>query len=204
MFRTKKAALAVVHSLSNTSKMPCKSYGLPAAECPVGSVLKQVKGSTCESCYGLKGMYVFPNVLEAQYKRMEALLDIRWVPAMVHLIKPTPYFRWHDCGDILGQWHLEKIIQVCRGCPNTKFWMPSRENKLIKNNLDRIPKNLTIRLSAAMIDGPPPAGFYNTSSVHHLKEAFGTACPAPDNNGECGDCRYCWDRRRRNISYHKH
>jgi len=204
MFETKKAALAVVHSLSKLSKMPCPGYGLPAAECPVGKKLRPVKGSTCNDCYGLKGRYVFPNVVEAQYKRMETLLDIRWVPAMVHLLKPLPHFRWHDCGDVLGQWHLNKIFQVCRATPNTKHWMPSREYKLIKDNLDQIPKNLVIRLSAAMIDGAPPTGFYNTSSVHHLKEAIGTACPAPQNAGECGDCRMCWDKRRRNISYKRH
>jgi hypothetical protein len=40
-----------VGGLSNPSKMPSKSYGLPAQACKVGGQLRAVKGSTCENCY---------------------------------------------------------------------------------------------------------------------------------------------------------
>lgn len=204
MFATKKEARSVVAGLSRPSKMPCPSYGLPASACHIGSKLREIEGSTCSKCYAHKGMYQFANVQAAQRRRLEALMDIRWVPAMVHLLKGEDYFRWHDSGDIMGQWHLDKIIQVCKLTPKTKHWMPTRESRLIKRNLHRLPKNLIVRVSATMIDGPPPKGFYNTSSVHRFGAAVGTACPAPQNNGECGDCRMCWDGRRRNISYHFH
>jgi hypothetical protein len=65
--------LSSVGGLSKPSKMPGWAYGIPAKECKTGSKLRQVKGSTCEKCYALKGCYVFKVVQEAQYKRLAAI-----------------------------------------------------------------------------------------------------------------------------------
>ena len=52
-----------VGGLSNPSKMPCMSYGLPAQACNVGGTLRDIEGSTCQNCYAYdRGMYVMPNV----------------------------------------------------------------------------------------------------------------------------------------------
>ena len=64
----------ITGSLSKPSKMPGHAYGLPAQECKTGSKLAKVKGSTCSSCYALKGCYVFKVVKAAQYKRQAASL----------------------------------------------------------------------------------------------------------------------------------
>jgi hypothetical protein len=200
----KREASVIVGGLSKTSKMPAMSYGLPAAECNVGRVLAKLEGSTCHGCYALKGQYRFPNVVEAQYRRLESLNDLRWVDAMVTLLKGEKYFRWHDSGDVRDQVHLDKIFQVCRRCPDTKFWMPTREAALIRRNRGYIPGNLTIRVSAAMVDGAPPKAFDNTSTVHFEEKAVGFTCPAPKQGGQCGDCRRCWSRRTKNVSYAKH
>lgn len=202
-FRTKAEALEVVGGLSKTSKMPCPSYGLPACECPTGMILAEVEGSTCNGCYALKGRCAMPNSVNAQYRRMESLTNEDWVAAMVFLILPLEVFRWHDTGDLLGQWHLDLIIAVCEATPKVKHWLPTREYRLIKDNLHRIPDNLVVRVSAPMVDGAAPS-FKNTSTVHRDLPAIGTACPAIDNGGKCGDCRMCWDKRRRNISYNYH
>ena len=203
VFKTKAAALAVVGGLSKTSKMPCPSWGTPAAECVNGRVLAEIEGSTCHDCYALKGRCAMPNSTQAQYRRLDAMNHEDWVAAMVFLIVALPYFRWHDTGDLMCQEHLDKIIEVCELTPNTKHWLPTREYKLIKANLHRIPNNLVVRVSAPMIDGAAP-GFDLTSTVHRNLPAIGTACPAMDNGGQCGDCRMCWDKRRKNISYHYH
>ena len=200
----KREANEIVGGLSSTGKMPCKSYGLPAAECNVGMKLACIEGSTCSDCYAMKGQYRFSNVQAAQYRRLESLNDLRWVDAMVTLIEDMHYFRFHDSGDIQGQTHLDKIFQVCRRCPDTKFWMPTREAKLIRQNFNRIPGNLTIRVSAAMVDGKPSKAFINTSSVHYEERAVGFSCPAPKQGGECRDCRRCWSKRTKNVSYNYH
>ena len=80
-------AKRIVGGLSHPSKMPCPGYSLPAQECKMGSILAQIKGTTCHGCYALKGFYQFPKVHEALVKRLESLKDPRWVEAMVFLIK---------------------------------------------------------------------------------------------------------------------
>ena len=97
-----KEALKIVGGLSKPSKMPGWAYGIPAAECKTGELLRDVKGSTCEGCYALKGCYVFEVVQAAQYRRLESIQDSRWVDAMAMLInsKKSKWFRWHDSGDV--------------------------------------------------------------------------------------------------------
>jgi hypothetical protein len=68
----KTEALQITGSLSKPSKMPGKAYGLPAKECKTGSKLAKIPGSTCSSCYALKGCYVFKVVQEAQYTRIKS------------------------------------------------------------------------------------------------------------------------------------
>ena len=123
----------ITGSLSKPSKMPGHAYGLPAQECKTGSKLAKVKGSTCSSCYALKGCYVFKVVKAAQYKRLESIkTSALWVPAMAAQINSpseTKFFRWHDSGDVQ---ELERIYSrffaVCQAMtPDVAHWMPTRE-----------------------------------------------------------------------------
>ena len=56
-----KEAHRHTHSLSNTSKMPGKSYGIQAKFCGIGAKLAKVEGTVCSSCYGLNGFYNMPT-----------------------------------------------------------------------------------------------------------------------------------------------
>lgn len=201
---TKPEAWAIVGGLSSPSKMPGYAYGLPAKECGTGGALRKVPGSVCSGCYAFKGNYMFPNVQKAQYRRLESLGHPRWVEAMVFLVTALDmrYFRWHDSGDLQSPAHLNMIVQVARQCPDVQFWLPTRERIFVyswtKAN-GELPKNLVVRVSAAMIDGPAPE-FPNTSTV-----VTGQAsCPAPSQGGECGTCRACWNPEVKNVSYRKH
>jgi hypothetical protein len=211
----KKDAINIAGSCTRTSKMPSLSYSLPAKECITGSKLVKVKGSVCEGCYALKGNYhrFAKNIEPAQYKRLESIKHPDWVKAMVKLIGNKPYFRWHDSGDLQSVDHLYKIAQVARQTPRTLHWLPSREYDIVKNFVkqDTLPVNLVIRLSAMMIDQPAklPRSLRNfanilTSSVHSQKELTGFKCKAPDQEGQCGECRACWDNKVTNVSYHVH
>jgi len=194
-------AWEIVGGLSKPSKMPGWSIGLPAKECKTGSKLRQVKDSVCYNCYALKGCYVFKVVQDAQYRRLEATKSPRWVQAMVHLInskKPT-VFRWHDSGDVQDLEHLNKIYEVCKLTPGKRHWMPTRE-AWIKDHLDRAPANLVIRFSAPKVDHAAPASWPHTSTV----VTAGASCPAPHQGNECKDCRNCWNKEIKNISYGQH
>ena len=223
-----KEAKEITGSMTRTSKMPGLSYSLPAWECKTGAKLAKIKGSVCNGCYAMKGNYTrYPAIKAAQYVRLKAITDPRWVPAMVTQIKRQKYFRWHDAGDIQSADHLQKIFEVCRLTPDTKHWIPTREAQFLKDvNPEEVPENLIIRMSSHMIDQGPVSFWPWTSTV--VNEKNKSTCPAPYTDkkgkvhtatqmkaytpaqkkeldfGHCGNCRSCWDRNTPNVEYGKH
>ena len=207
MFRTLKEAEAIHGGLGKPSKMPGYAYGIPAKHCKVGMKLHKVPGSVCADCYALKGRYVFANVQTAQERRFQSLKHPLWVQAIAWTLnkRKCDYFRWHDSGDLQGMWHLINIVEVANLCPDTKFWLPTRENALVSQYLStmgKFPKNLVVRMSGAMIDGYAPIKFFNTSTV--VTKATDATCPAYQQGGVCGSCRSCWDPAVRNVAYPRH
>lgn len=213
-----KEAISIAGPLGYPSKMPGTSYGISAKACITGSKLNLVKGSTCEGCYALKGNYIYPSVKMAHEKRLTGIVNPLWVDAMVAMLKAahkprkvglqlSKHHRWHDSGDLQSIDHLEKICEVARQTPELAHWLPTREAGILKRFLDgggKVPSNLTIRVSATMVDGNPSAVWPCTSTVHEKSAAKGHVCPAPTQNNNCGDCRACWSQDIANVSYHKH
>jgi len=116
----------------------------------------------------------------------------------------TGYHRWHDSGDLQSVEHLEKIIEVCRRTPQIRHWLPTRELAMLRASKTPIPDNLTIRVSATMIDGLPPPGWPG-STVHRDTPPPGAhRCPAPEQGHQCGTCRACWSRDVPLVSYGLH
>lgn len=200
-----------VGGLSEPSKMPCYSYSLPARACKVGSILREVKGSTCNKCYAFRGNYAWGHVQNAQWRRLGLISEPDWVSNMVAVINAktsfaVPYFRWHDSGDIQSIEHLDKIVEIAKQLSHIKFWIPTRENGIVKQWLAAHPKgfprNLTVRLSAAMIgEAAPRVKGTVGSSVSNPK---GFQCPAKSQANHCGDCRACWNKKVKDVSYAKH
>tara|TARA_B100001123_G_C14959975_1_gene887251 strand:- start:82 stop:765 length:684 start_codon:yes stop_codon:yes gene_type:complete len=218
--RTKKQLTATTGGLSAPGKMPGSGWSIPAQECNVGSRLRKIKGSVCEGCYALKFRYLFKNVKDALGRRLalwrlaqgDPIRRQEWRESMAESIRRdvertgVAYFRWFDSGDLQGRDMLDDIIAVCRMTPAIKHWLPTRETGILATvDLDEIPGNLVIRLSAAMVNGPRPAKWRWTSTVYSKpNKPTGRACPAYQQEGQCGDCRSCWDKRVVEISYPKH
>ena len=210
MKATIKQITQEIGSLSNPSKMTGHCYSIPAKNCITGGKLSKVKNSICSICYAKKGRYGFKNVSDAMEKRLNSLNRSDWVDKIVLLIQKkekTGFFRWHDSGDIQGTWHLEKIAEVAKRLHHIKFWLPTREYAFVMEwmKYSKVPKNLTIRLSAYMIDGKPPTSLakklgLSTSGVS--ENSFN--CPASKQDNECGSCRACWDNSIENVNYKKH
>jgi len=215
-----REAKAIAGSLGYPSKMPGTSYGIPAQACITGAKLAKVPGSTCSSCYALKGNYIFPSVKASLAARLEAIRHESFVEAMVLLLtkahergrnpktgeKLDKFHRWHDSCDLQSRDHLARICAVARATPWLRHWLPTREGQIVKafvRDGGTIPANLTIRLSATMIDGAAPTAWPQTSTVH-TGEAAGHACPAPRQGNKCGECRACWSADVANVSYHVH
>lgn len=203
--QTLKQAEEIAGPLGWPSKMPGASYGLPAKRCQVGSVLAKLPNTVCSKCYALKGRYMFPKVQDALERRWRSLQHPAWVEALTFMIRrhQCSYFRWHDSGDIQSLEHLEKIADVALRCKDTKFWLPTREKDYVHQFMrvhGAFPRNLVVRVSGTLIDGPPPVGFANTSTV----VTKNPTCPAPEQDNNCRDCRACWNPRRKNVAYGKH
>lgn len=210
---TKSDARAVCGTLTQTSKMPCKSSSLPTESCQTGFRMAQIAGSICASCYADKGMYaMYANTIKpAQFARLDAVWQAMqsadagalWVSGMAALIGQDPFFRHHDSGDLQGLAHLELIAALCNATPGTRHWLPTREYGMVKEYIAKhgaLPANLTIRLSAMYPDQPVkiPASLQGVPGIAasnvHTPDApvHGHACAAPAQNGECRECRACW------------
>jgi len=209
---TKKRAWKLVGGLSNTSKMPCSSWGLSPKRCLTGAKLTAIPGSVCHDCYARKGYYCYPRVREAHERRLTASKDPQWIEAMSLLINEQaplePYFRWFDSGDLQSTGMLRRIAEVARTTPEVSHWLPTKEHDLVEHYLARyeLPENLVVRLSAHHIDEPAPEIHgLPTSTVHKDRSPFGVACPAYERRPvTCGDCRSCWNPTVRNVSYRHH
>jgi hypothetical protein len=209
----KKDAYTITGGLTQTSKMPCKSYSLPTEACKTGFKMAQIKGSVCASCYADRNFYLmYQNTIKpAQFARLDSLTSPAWVDAMVALIGLDAYFRWHDSGDLQGLDHFKKIVEVANQTPKTKHWLPTREYSVIKEFISAggtIPKNLIVRLSGMYPDQAVkiPASLQGikgiTTSNVHTSKPIGLACKAPSQAGECRDCRACWTDKP--VSYLMH
>ena len=195
-----KEAVKITGSMTRTTKMPGLSYSLPAWECQTGSKLRQVPGTPCFGCYALKGNYTrYPDIKKAQYKRLASLARGSWTVAMVAQVKRQKFFRWHDAGDVQSPEHMSKILAVRNATPLTRHWLPTQERPYLPAPED-VPDNLVIRLSGSKVDGPPPTAWTHTSSV----VTKGATCPAPQQGKKCRECRKCWTKSVKNVSYGKH
>ena len=224
-YTIKQANIITGGGLTQVSKMPEYTYNLPAHECNVGSELVNVEGSVCEGCYALKGLFAryAKTINPAQYARLESLKNDDWSDAMAFLINhyhkhSHVYFRWHSSGDIQDLAHLIKICHVAFNTPDVFHWLPTREYKIVNEYIEivgDIPANLNIRLSAHMVDQSIPVvpAQLTSSSVFKMAPAPARSwiCPAQDQGNKCDgrseggmNCRACWDRTVKEVSYHKH
>ena len=210
----KAQAAIVCGSMSQTSKMPCKSSSLPTEACHTGFRMAKLKGSICASCYADKGFYKMyeKNIKPVQFARLDSVQQAMqspehaqlWLSAMVAHIGSDAYFRHHDSGDLQGLEHLELIVSLARLTPSCKHWLPTREYGMVKafiakHGRNSIPANLIIRLSAMYPDKPViiPASLQGiagitASNVHASATPVGYACNAPKQDGKCLECRACW------------
>jgi len=202
-----------IGTLSNPSKMPSYAWGISARQCKTGSKLAKIKGTICNKCYALNGHYLYPVVANAHKIRLDAVKLPEWVDYMAELLtqkykrldKSRLFHRWFDSGDLQSYEHLMKIFEVCRLTPHIKYWLATREYKIIsKIKYEDIPKNLVLRVSGIKTDGQPPKFWKWTSTVHKNKKPIGRECPAYKQGGECGSCRACWSRSVKQVSYKEH
>lgn len=224
---TMRSAESIAGTLGHPSKMPGFSYGISAQLCNVGSKLRTVPGSVCSGCYAMSDWYrSWRPLLQGHAHRERGIRHPRWVEAMTFMInrkcREEPWFRWHDSGDLRGIWHLENIVEVCERTPTVQHWLPTREYDVVAGYLASgkpFPPNLTVRLSAHMIDSDPvvpdlirhlPTSTVSTAPSRLMGEKLiegkgSVECRAVEaRDNKCGPCRACWDSRVTNVQYPQH
>ena len=120
----------------------------------------------------------------------------------------SEYFRWFDSGDVQSVRMALNILDVVEATPGKRHWIPTKERSIwleaIKQYGRKLPENVVIRYSATMVDQAPPESWAHSSAVVKSIDAIGHECPAPTQQGKCGECRACWDKNVKTVSYHKH
>ena len=222
--------------LSRPGKMPCGSFSIPVEYCVSASHMHdaaKTPNAICPYCYAKRGHYVFEVVKRALEKRYRFAMSNDFVPIMSDFLnmkrknlmrrhgknfKPMR-FRWFDAGDLQSIKMLDDICTICRNTPDIKHWLPTREGRMVKyyrEDGNKIPSNLMIRVSAKNIDGAPPTKLarrlgVGTSTVlskdNFKKKLF--KCRASEDHpsspkGKCGSCSACWDHRIEDVSYGIH
>lgn len=201
-----RLAETITGGLSFPSKMPCPSWGISAARCRIGQVLAQRPGTVCNGCYAMRGTYGFSSVQQKLEQRYQGLFHPLWTPAMVFLVRYhcDQYFRVFDSGDLQSVSHLKNLITLARNVSDVRMWLPTREYAIVRTCADEIPENLTVRVSAHVVDAEPPSWWPTTSTVTSGQEPGDGICPAREQENACGECRACWDREVPNVAYRLH
>ena len=155
-----------------------------------------------------------PTVKAALQRRFERVTqDLEgWqadMTLLIHNTNTSGFFRWHDSGDLQSVDHLRAINEIALALPAVKFWLPTREYKIVKQFTDRgtVAENLIIRLSAYFKATAPPLAIaealgVQTSTVDFTDSAH--ICDAQEKGGRCLTCRKCWDKSLTNIDYPLH
>lgn len=202
--------------LTTTSKMPSKSWSLPAGDACPAAVFGA--GAICGSCYAAKGAYAWSTTKRAQRERFNwTVRSMRtpegreeFIATMVAAIGTrNPYFRVHDSGDLFSPAYTSAWAEIARRLPTVQFWVPTRTYRFLAMpkwaaalaELSALP-NVTIRPSALHFDAPAPEVPSMAAGTTASKAGF--TCPAHSQGNQCGSCRACWDAPSMPISYRKH
>ena len=199
--------------ISNASKMPCKSWSLPAWDsCPSAKDSDGKPVDACHYCYALTGAYRFPATIASRAHNMEDWKADDWVSVMVAKIGKAKFFRWFDSGDVYDIKLAQKIYTVMGLTPNCQHWLPTRMYKDnafadIFKRINALP-NAVARFSSDSIKGETVEGDV-TSTIIESAEDFipkkgESLCRAYTRNGKCGSCRACWSKDVKVIRYALH
>lgn len=204
-------ALKVIHSLGYATKMPCYTYSISAWDCNRGGKLRDIPNSVCHKCYAIRGNFARPNIQKGLNARREAIDNPLWAEAMIVVLmtkEHSGHFRWFSSGDLQSLGMLLKICKVVNGTPHIKHWLPTREVNILrafKRAGFTFPDNLTVRVSADLLETAPPATMLKKLGVvgSSVSKTHST-CPASQTNNHCTQCRACWDKNIPLITYPYH
>lgn len=197
--------------ISNTSKLGVRSWSLQAIEtCPGAIAAPGELVDACKGCYATTGNYRFENVKAPRRHNKEDWQRLEWVDDMVEELTQDSHFRWFDSGDMYALGLAEKMLEVMKRTPWVKHWLPTRMHKFPKFRAVleemRELKNVAVRFSSDSVTGQFTRGLHGSVIIPTPADLPRGAklCGAYDNDGKCGDCRDCYDKKIKVIAYPAH
>jgi len=216
--------------LSDPAKMPGLAWGMTARlSCPRANGTICIDCYADKNAYRFPDAVRAYEARFAWAKECMRTADGRreFVATMVSAIsrQRSKHFRIHDSGDFFSAAYVDCWYLICQQLPRIRFWSPTRswqrpaarsasspfvivgQSDPIMSALRRLAElpNVTVRPSALNFGDPAPsvAGLAAGSAAgdvplgHYL-------CPAPQQGGNCGDCRVCWDSPEIPVAYKRH
>lgn len=207
------------HGLTLTSKMYGGSEDTPTWACPVGNILKDVEGSTCEGCYvdSIQHMRYDSGERHRTRNLLGMQNPLKYAAALHHQIglhddgEGKHHLRINAAGDIQNEHHLAMLMDMARAYPHKKFWIPTREWKAVDRYMkafadpsQAIPDNVSLRLSQLMRKTAPHEHSLMTKLGQHPNITYSTvnashkgshpdevwSCPAAGQKLDEGTCAH--------------
>lgn len=195
--------------LSQTTKMPGRSWSLPAGStCPGSRDATGQVVPVCKACYAKTGNYTYPVPRQMREFNRDDWKRAEWVAEMIDELSMETYFRWFDSGDVYHPALAFKILLVIQGTPQVKHWIPTRSHTVprIRQVLERIKlePNAVVRYSSPNADGTYDAEHGSTVIPFADWPTNARVCPSSTQDGKCKSCRACWDKSIPVIAYVGH
>jgi hypothetical protein len=120
------------------------NFGIPALKtCPMAEACK-------DFCYANKGAYAWPQVKQAYEWRFQQTRKPEFITMAIDAlsrIRKLQKVRIHDSGDFYNKEYLYKWIEIAKAFPKIEFYAYTKRVKLLKDNWNALPSNMTIIFS---------------------------------------------------------
>lgn len=187
-------------SMGNGKMGAIPSFSLPAGlTCAGGAQSKCYK-----DCYARRLQSFRPNLLKAYMDNYEALeRDMNGCRRYLNWWFDNPnaprMFRLHVSGDFYSREYWWMWLDVIAKHPGTRFMAFTKQFEIVRDDVSRIPENMTLAASA-WPGVPMPGWIKGTLPIAYMQD--GTETRIPEGAHLClddcsGECRgFCWGMKR--------
>lgn len=134
-------------------------FSLPAFHASIVVNGKLQEFRTCKSagecagfCFAQQGSYLYRQSMVSHTRNLQFVIDdpFGFADAMVEEInrkRKAPTVRIHDSGDMFNRAYLHVWFDIARRCPDARFYIYTKEVKLLKSEADNVPANFLVAFS---------------------------------------------------------
>lgn len=188
----------------------CLNIAFPICTCREDAPCKK-------TCYACKGCQQIAIVQGAYYRNLRLYYDNpdNFFEQVYYKVKFSglPKVRLFDSGDFPDAEFLDRLVEVCKKTPNTKWMAFTKKYWIVNGYIDKngdLPKNLNVMFSAWDIfwEVPNPHGLgiaYVDFNDKRLNPEFPrNAFRCPGRESTCSACGACFSKKLKAVVFHEH